>query len=357
MNYAVILCAGVSQRFGKDKLFATLQGKPLIAKTVGAFLSCFDKVLLVGNDSNISTLKDIFGDSAEYCLGGSTRTASVRNALAHINECDFVAIHDGARPFVSEQLINRLLKEAEKEGNAIPALSPTDAICDSTGKQLDRSKLFSLQTPQVFSFGKIVTAYSQAESDYYDDSTIYYAKYGSINIVEGERTNIKVTYESDLPTQKIGYGYDIHRTCKNRKLYLGGVQIDCGFGLDGHSDADVVLHSVMDALLSSVSLADIGHYFPVNDDKYKDADSKKLLAKVVNVLAEQNAHTLNVSIAIVAEQPKISPYLMQMKQTIASILNVETKDVGISATTAESVGEIGKGEAIASRCVALVSVR
>ncbi|MDD3831152.1 MAG: 2-C-methyl-D-erythritol 2,4-cyclodiphosphate synthase [Clostridia bacterium] len=350
MRSAVIVCAGISTRYGRDKLFEPLDDSCVAYKSVQAFVGIADQIIVVGNLDNIDSLIDLFDTNVQYAIGGDTRVQSVMAGLT-LATGDVVAIHDGARPYIDKDFVTLLYEQAEQQGSAVPYLCPTDTVyVDDTVVEKDRVKC--VQTPQVFDRLKLQQALKGTQ-DSTDESQIWLHSYGEINFVQGLTKNIKITYRSDLDNRRVGYGYDIHRFAEGRQLVLGGVTVPYKFGLLGHSDADVVLHSVMDAMLSSVGLADIGHYFPDTDIQYKDIDSSILLNKVVDLLHSQGAYIINLSISIVAQSPRLAEYLPKMKSIIASIIGIDIQQVGISVTTAEGVGEIGDNQAIASRCVCL----
>ncbi|MEG1527932.1 MAG: 2-C-methyl-D-erythritol 2,4-cyclodiphosphate synthase [Clostridia bacterium] len=350
LKTAIILCAGSSTRFGTDKLFVKYLGKELITHTVNKFAGLAEQIIIVASKDNIARLQELFGDY-EFAIGGKTRQESTKIGLS-LCKGEIVAIHDGDRPFVSQELINLCFEQAKQYGSAVPALAPTDTTYFN-GVPQERDKYLLTQTPQVFNKEAICKAYEKVSCDFTDDASVYYQSYGLVNFIMGERTNIKVTYASDLPPSSIGYGYDIHRLGQNRKLILGGITIPYSLGLIGHSDADVALHAVIDSLLSAASLKDIGQYFPNTDDKYKDISSSILLAKTLEIFTQNGYGLLSLALAIVCEKPKLASYVDQIKQNIARLTNLELNQIGVSVTTAEGIGEIGENQAIACRATCL----
>jgi len=353
MKSVIILAGGSSVRFGENKLFTLIYGKPLIQVTVEKFYGMADEIILVTNAADKDIMRTIFGDTVLYAVGGETRTRSVISGLRCVDpSAEFVAIHDGARPYVTRKLIEKCFLQAESSKSAVPVIKTTDAVLDGEN-EIPRDNLYLVQTPQVFDASKLKKAYARFTADESDDSRVWQKAYGSVTYVEGERTNIKITYPKDVTQYIIGNGYDIHRLMKGRPLVLGGITVPFNKGLLGHSDADVVIHSIMDAMLSAIGEKDIGHLFPNTSPLYKDADSLMLLGKVRQIFENKNAELLSVSCAIVCEKPKLSPYLDQMKDKLAYALGIGFATINISVTTAESVGEIGKGKAIACRTVIL----
>lgn len=354
MKSAVIVAGGASARFGENKLFADILGMPLIWYTVEKFFGVADEIILVTSLADKDKMWAIFGGSVRYAVGGETRTRSVIAGLQCIDPASsLVAIHDGARPFVSKALIERCFDRAATAKSAVPVIEAADTLM-LDDVYIDRKKVLFVQTPQVFDSAKIVRAYAKFAGDETDDSRVWQKMYGGVTYVEGERSNVKVTLPGDIRRQKIGCGYDIHKLAKNRPLVLGGVNIPFHKGLLGHSDADVVAHSIMDAVLSAAGEKDIGHQFPNTDPRYKGISSIELLGNVMGLLLRKNAFVQNVSVAIVCEAPKLAPYIEKMKETLADAMFVSPLAIDISATTAEGIDEIGRGKAIAARAAAIV---
>ncbi len=354
MKSAVIVAAGNSSRYGENKMFADILGRPLIAHTVDKFCGAADEIILVVSAADKDQMSAIFGDNVRYAVGGETRTRSVLSGLMCLDpNCESVAVHDGARPFVSKKLVQRCFETAAATKSAVPVLQSTDTVLLGNAP-LDRGRVYFVQTPQVYDARKLKQAYAKFPDDQTDDSQVWQKAYGSPTYVEGERTNAKITYPSDILRYKVGYGYDIHRLAPNRPLVLGGVRIPFQKGLLGHSDADALTHSVMDALLSAAGEKDIGQLFPNSDPAYKNIDSLVLLREVMEILFKKNIGVDSVSAAVVCEKPKLAGYIGLMRQTLADAMGISPLSVNISATTAEGVGEIGRGRAIAARTTALV---
>ena len=347
MKCAVIVAGGSSTRFGNDKLNMPLFEKTVLQNTVDPFRPIVDQIVVVG----------VQVDGTTFAQGGATRFLSVQNGLKAVDEnCNLVAIHDGARPFVSKQLVAKLFDEASKKGSAIPSLPVTDTVWDVNAKQtVDRNNLKAVQTPQVFRYDLITHAFANApHQNYTDESTLFYDIFGQINFVDGERANVKITYPQDLPTFRIGNGFDVHAFCDGNFVILGGVQIPYNKKLKGHSDADVLAHAICDGVLSASNNRDIGVQFPDTDDKYLGANSMDLLAKCVQIAKDSHFEVVNVSAVIICQAPKLAPHIPQMASNIAKVLGVDVSCVNLSATTTEKLGALGNGDGIAVQSTVLL---
>lgn len=285
--------------------------------------------------------------------GGATRSATVRLALKEATN-DVVLIHDGARPFLTEKSVYKCINDVLTYGTSILAVPCTDTIGEADGEDLtstSRSNKYSIQTPQGFLKSELLSAFEQCDELNFTDEAGVYCKYiGKAHITEGDRTNIKLTYPEDfmrVRPQRAGTGWDLHTLVPGRKLILGGVTIPHTKGLLGHSDADVLTHAIADAMLSAAGLRDIGYYFSDKDPAYEGISSLILLEKVRKMLAETGYKVNNVAAVIMAEQPKLNPYVPQMKNKLSDILRISAKDIGIACTTSEKVGFIGREEGIA----------
>ncbi len=373
-NCAVVICAaGKGERAGfkKNKLLTPLYSQPVIYYTLSKFAS-FGEIIVTSSPQDMPELTAIcspFG--AKVVLGGNTRQESVFSALKHVTK-DIVLIHDGARPFVTDKIIDDCINDVLKYGSAITAIGATDTTILHTGEHyvgLDRSKVYSLQTPQAFYTKDILYAYKKAMSDgntYTDDSSIYSAYCATPHLTLGDNQNIKLTYKEQfeptyMPTMsmqsgmRIGFGVDIHTFGKEQNfITLAGVKIPSTTGLIAHSDGDVLVHAVMDALLSSIALKDIGTYFPDTDDKYLNIDSMHLLKEVVKMLLDKGYTPSNLVINVQAEQPKLKKYIDEMKKNLADVCSMSTNDIAISAGTAEGLGYVGQGLGICVYCIATV---
>ncbi|MBR2968754.1 MAG: 2-C-methyl-D-erythritol 2,4-cyclodiphosphate synthase [Clostridia bacterium] len=366
---AIITAAGKGSRakLNKNKLLEKIGGKTVLELALLPFdyNERIDEIIVTASKDDYAEYKKILtcvtNTPTRIVTGGETRTFSVLNAL---NECDgdIVIIHDGARPFVTEELINRCLDSVLTFGSGVACVSSVDTVGVIDGDfitQTHRNDCCNVQTPQAFLLSEITEAYSRVtEMDSFTDDAGVYAKFVKpAHMVEGEKSNVKLTFREDFekyPDLYCGTGFDLHRLIEGRKLVLGGVLIPHDKGLLGHSDADCVIHSLMDALLSAAGLKDIGNLFPDTDLGFKDADSAVLLASVVSTLKEINLSVKNVSLVIMAEKPRLAKYTDAMKARLAPILGVSESDVGISCTTLEGIGTVGREEGIAAQAYVLL---
>ena len=365
----LILCAGSGSRTGLpyNKILHYVGKKTVLELTIDKFMqSKVNSLMLAVSPSDEAAVKKIADayENISVCIGGGTRFESVKKGLDAIKECDVVCIHDGARPHVSPKTINKSIDGALEFGSGIVAVPTVDTIKviqnGEIVKNLARSGLYNVQTPQTFLFDRIKKAYGNAETDSFTDDSEVYANAGfTPHIVVGEYENVKITAPRDLyfpaaGRTKIGVGFDVHKLVPNRPLILGGVRVPFEKGLKGHSDADVLTHAVMDALLSAGGFPDIGVLFPDTDKKFKDINSMILLAQVVELLARNGFTIGNISAIIMAEKPKMQPYINAIRETLAMNLRIDPNFVNVSATTTEQLGIVGKGQGIASSATCLL---
>lgn len=368
--FAVLPAAGTGSRAGfkKNKILQNIGGACVLARTVSAFSSNknISKIFVCCRECDRSEISDLLQGFDKVVLvdGGETRTESVRSALEHMLPLapDLVLIHDAARPFVSQTVIDDCIRCAQKYGSAICSLPCTDTLVQTSNghiiAQYDRSSARTLQTPQGFSYASILNAYRQiGDNEQFTDDSGVYAKYIAPPVLfTGEWQNRKLTFREDFEMQnfRTGIGIDTHAFGEGNSVVLGGVKIPHTQGLIAHSDGDVLVHAIMDALLSAAGLPDIGYYFPDTDAKYKNADSLKLLSHTVDLIQNQGCKVGNISAAIVAQKPKLAPYIPRMKENIARVLGVPADRIGISAGTNEGLGCIGRGEGITVTANALL---
>ncbi len=306
--------------------------------------------------------------------GGATRQATVRNALAHLPDgVRFVAVHDAARPLVSHALLDRLIATAMQYGTAIPALPVQDTLKRADDGRtvqatVPREGLYRVQTPQVFRADWLIEAHRRAAEEGFeqatDDAQLLERAGYPVYLADGDPRNLKLTTPDDLHLLRLhigegaltrtGIGYDIHQLTEGRTLMLGGVAIEYPYGLQGHSDADVVLHAICDALLGAAALGDIGQHFPNTDPRWKDAPSLTLLQQVRTLLAQHGWQPLNIDAMALAEAPKLAPYIPEMRQRIAHTLGILPEQVSIKATTNEGMDAVGARRAIACYAVAAI---
>ena len=362
---AIIVAAGSSSRMGFDKLFYPIQGLPVLEHTIRAFEKnpLIDQIILVAgkNRSQVEQLAQSRTKPTCVVQGGDTRAQSVQNGLQQATG-EYVAIQDGARPFVSQEIITQTIEKAWETGAAAPAVPVKDTIkIAEEGKVQQtpqRSTLYAVQTPQVFSIEKYQLALEQVQDDSVtDDCQLLEKARIPVYLTQGSYENYKITTPEDLKekrTMRIGHGYDVHKLVEGRKLILGGVTIPYEKGLLGHSDADVLTHAVMDALLGAAALGDIGKHFPDTDPRYKGADSLQLAVHVAHLLQEKGWRIGNVDATILCQAPKLAPHILIMRQNLAKALGMEVEDISVKATTEEKLGFTGAGEGIAVHSVALL---
>lgn len=360
---AIITCAGNGTRagFGYNKLLKDLGGVTPFEKCVGAFAKVkkIDRIIITCSKADLEVFKQKcngLGVKAEFVIGGATRTESVGNALALTGEEDAVLIHDGARCHVTEEIIERCIDSVLNFGTGVVAIPATDTIAetDGNGKILSTSRKnkYSVQTPQAFNAGLLKKAYSmiQEGEEFTDESGLYSKYIDKPVIVQGSPLNKKLTTPEDFTIAEnvyVGTGFDLHVFEVGRKLILGGIEIPHDKGLLGHSDADVLTHGIMDAMLSGASLGDIGRHFPDTDPKYKGISSMKLLEEVVKLVNASGYKLKNVSSVIMAQKPKLAKHVDTIRDNLATALGVDKSCVGITCTTLEGIGTVGREEGIA----------
>ncbi|MBR1747747.1 MAG: 2-C-methyl-D-erythritol 2,4-cyclodiphosphate synthase [Clostridia bacterium] len=355
--YDVIIAAGgLSLRVGFDKLTEKIGEKTVLQRTVNAFYGRkgVEKIIVVGKEIDIPGV---------VCVpGGKTRHESVRIGLEYA-DAPYVLIHDGARPFLSLDLIDRIERAAEKYGSAIPVLPIYDSLRTVEDGviigSVDRGTTYAVQTPQGFRTAELRRAFSLASPDanYTDESELFSRYISPCHVVPGEERNKKITVERDFfgTTAKVGTGFDLHRYTLDKPLRLCGLTIPYEYGLLAHSDGDAPLHALMDALLTAAGERDIGVLFPDTDEKYKDADSTELLKTVLKILREKNLVVLSVNLTIIAQSPRLAPYLEEMRNNLAALLSVAPERVSLSATTTEKLGLIGENKALCALATVLVA--
>lgn len=376
---ALIPAAGSGERFGRsyNKVFAEVAGRPVLAHTLAVFEVCdaIDQIVLVVGKNDIEAAGDIvhrfrLSKVTDIVEGGALRQDSVRAGLERAIG-DIIAIHDGARPMVSTEIIEESIRVAADKGACVAAVPVIDTIKSVSANgtvsgTIDRDSLYAIQTPQTFKSQIIREAYARAYADGVyatDDAALVERIGGEIAIVPGSYDNIKITTPSDIDLammklgagrMRVGFGYDVHAFGPDRKLVLGGVEIDHELGLVGHSDADVLLHAIADACLGAAALGDIGCHFPDTDPAYKGASSLYLLARVRQMLSDAGLQVMNVDATVICERPKISPHAKAMQSRIAECLQIDIDCVNVKGTTTEKLGFTGRAEGIAAQAVALV---
>ncbi len=366
---AVILAAGSGSRFGGDKLSVPLRGVPVWRRSYLAFANHpdVDEVIIVCSESNYPAIKASVGEDAEVIFGGDTRTASTIAGLWKASQigCDAVLFHDAARPFVSQDVISRVVAQV-KNGKAVAAAIPcVDTVKVATDDELhihlDRRGLVAMQTPQGGPVAVFADAFAKVQDPCTDDMEVLSRAGYTTEWVMGDPANFKITNPEDVLRaralvgieSRTGLGYDVHRFSDDpsRECWLGGVYFPDEIGLEGHSDADVVIHAVVDALLGAISAGDIGQLFPNTDMANKNRPSREFLTEAVRLVAEGGWTVNNIDIAIQAEKPKIMPRALEIRTTIAELMAIDVERVSVKATTQERLGAIGRGEGIAAYAV------
>ena len=391
--FAIITAAGSGQRCpgSKRKQLMPLCGKPLVTWSLEAFsqVERLTSIVLMGPADDDQALEEIKSAAAAFkqviavIPGGSSRQASIFKGLTALEPLagtnDLVLIHDGVRPLVTPDLINRVIDHGSPDTVIVPIIKAAETVKllagnDRISRTLPRQQIGLAQTPQGAPFSLLWNAYQAGNEEIWaratdDADLVENARPGTlIRWVDGERRNIKITFPEDLAlaefllkpenpelkmTQPIittGFGYDVHRLTTERKLVLGGVTIPHSHGLAGHSDADVVIHALVDAILGAVAAGDIGQHFPDSNPRYRNANSLKFLTYATELAAANSFHLQSIDITIVAQQPKLAPFLPQMHQAISNTLTMPCQ-LNIKATTTEGLGFTGTGEGIAAYAV------
>lgn len=382
---AVIAAAGSGTRMKSDisKQFIMLGDKPVLANTLLAFDSAteIDEVVIVTRESDIPAVTELVQEYeiqkvTAVISGGETRQKSVYLGLLRAAG-DLVLVHDGARPFITPNQINSVAEALYENDAAALGIPVTDTLKSADGNKyitgtVDRSTLYSIQTPQGFKSDVIRRAHKTADENNLsvtDDCALCESLGIKIKIIDGSPANIKITSPDDLKIaagmisknikekkMRVGLGYDVHKLVKERDLIIGGVKIPHSLGLLGHSDADVLLHAIMDALLGAAALGDIGKHFPDTDNKWLGADSTKLLSAVGKLLKENNASIINIDATVIAQKPKIAPYIPKMIEVISQVLEIPSSCVSVKATTTEKLGFCGREEGIAAEAACCIEM-
>ena len=371
--FLILLAAGDSKRFKSNtpKIYHKINNKTLLEHSFNAFKNLINtkRTIITYNKKHKKYLNNINLDKSIKIIGGSTRQDSTFKALKYIKKmnCKKVLIHDAARPNIPERTIKEIITKLKNNHAVIPVLKVNDAT-----KRMDRNVIFKnikrdslvlSQTPQGFTFSKIFEKHKEnINGSFDDDSSLFTLNGDKVLATRGSKENLKITDMEDLEIFRklkkgkiyIGIGFDIHRLVKKRKLYLGGVKIPFYMGLEGHSDADPVLHSLIDSLLGACGLGDIGKLFPDKNKKYKNIRSTILLKKVIKLIISKNFSINNIDINIIAQKPKIKKYSNKMINVISRFCEIDSHQINIKGKTTEKLGLIGKEKAIASEVITSV---
>lgn len=382
--WCVLLAAGQGSRagLGENKVFFRWQGRSVLSRCLDALADAgiYDGIALVLSEGDMDAYHTLVKREGECPLvrrvvpGGATRRESGYNGLNALPEdAEIVSIHDAARPFVTAEIIRATVEDARKYGSGVistPVVDTIKRIDPETHRVTtpDRAQLRAVQTPQSFDYPKLMAAHERARREglnVTDDAMVYEHAYGSVHLstADGAEKNIKLTLPEDFrrlsekqrPALRIGSGYDAHRLKEGRRLVLCGVEVPNDRGLDGHSDADVAVHALMDALLGALGEGDIGRHFPDSDERFKGISSMLLLAHVMEIVRSRGYRVENADVTIVAQKPKLASYIAQMRTNIAGALDVGVDCANVKATTTERMGFEGAQEGISAQAVALLA--
>jgi len=372
--FLIILAAGDSKRLKSNtpKPYQIINNRSLLEHSLGVFskIKEIKKIIIVYKKKHKNHIKKLILKNTIKIIGGKTRQESTFKALKFIRKmnCKKVLIHDAARPNPSKKLITKIVDKLNNNHAVVPLIKVTDATKryekNLIFKNIQRATLGFTQTPQGFTYEKIYEKHLENIDQNFDDDSALFTIYGEkVLAVNGNKTNLKITDIEDLKIFKSlkkgktykGIGFDVHRLIKKRKLYLGGIKIPFYLGLEGHSDADPVLHSIIDSLLGACRLGDIGKLFSNKNKKYKNIRSTILLKKVVEIIKNKSFSINNIDINIIAQKPKINKYSKKMIQTISKLCEINYDQINIKGKTTEKLGLIGKGNAIASEVITSVT--
>ncbi|MDI9519838.1 MAG: 2-C-methyl-D-erythritol 4-phosphate cytidylyltransferase [Bacillota bacterium] len=369
---AVIVAAGSATRLnaGKNKALLPLMGQPLFLYAVRALKPFCGQVILVTKEEERAEFEAVLFENSitgiDFANGGAQRRHSVENALNLVsNDMDLVLVHDAARPLISKRVIQEVIQAAGEFGAAIPALAVVDTLrrmADGHSQTVSRDDLFSVQTPQGFQTDLIRRAYQHSDAVTTDDAGLVEKLGHQVHLVKGDPRNIKITLQEDFTlaeqyltsTIRMGTGFDTHRLVEGRDLILCGVSIPHSMGLLGHSDADVALHALTDALLGACALGDIGKHFPDTKPEHKGVSSLFLLQEAARIMAENGFFPWQCDLTILAQKPKLAPYILMMRENIAQALSLPVSRVSVKATTTEGLGFEGREEGISAQAAAMV---
>lgn len=368
---AVIVAAGKGLRAGQPlpKQFARWRGKPVLRHSAEAFAKAGARPIMVAipYGAEAVAIEALSGiDGVELIVGGATRQSSVRLALEALEPCSpqQVLIHDAARPLLPQPVMERLLDALADHPGAIPVLPVVDSLAQADnglmGGSAPRDALRRVQTPQAFRYDTILAAHRLWTGDPTagDDAQVAQAAGLAVALIDGDDRLHKLTFAedfmNDMLPMRVGTGYDVHRIAPGEELWLCGLKIDHTHGLAGHSDADVALHAVVDALLGAIGAGDIGQHFPPSDPQWRGASSGQFIAHAASLVEQAGYRIGNIDVTIICEAPKIGPHRDAMRTKLAGLAGVDASCVSVKATTTERLGFTGRGEGIAAQAVATV---
>ena len=380
--WCVLLAAGRGSRSGLEmnKVFFRWQDRSVLSRCLDALAAAgvYDGVVLVISKQDENVYQDLVAAEGAHPLvkrlvfGGETRRDSGFNGISAVPEdAEIVSVHDAARPFASPEVIRATVEDARLYGSGVISTPVVDTIkqvgADGTITTPDRASLRAVQTPQSFNYKQLMEAHMLAQQQNLsvtDDAMVYENAYGSVHLssAPGAEKNIKLTNPEDFarlqenhaPGMRMGSGYDVHRLVEGRKLILCGVDVPHSLGLLGHSDADVAVHALMDAILGALGEGDIGKHFPDSDMRYKGISSMLLLEHVMGIVRQKGYRILNADVTIVAQKPKLAPHIPQMRENIARAMGVDVSCANVKATTTERLGFEGEEKGISAQAVALL---
>ena len=363
-NCFILLASGQSKRFNsnKPKQFNIYKNKALfkhsLEKAVKSKL--FKKIILVVN--NKKSIKEKIPKNVLIVKGGKERSDSSLLALKYIKKFkpNNVLIHDAARPNFTIKLLKTLIKSLKKNNAVIPSINSKDSIKYKVKNlifNLNRNNAFLTQTPQAFKFKDLYNLSLKEKKKVADEATLFIKNNLKVKFIKGENLNNKITFKEDIKNKKtfFGIGFDVHRLIKGKKLYLGGINIPFHSGLKGHSDGDVIIHSVIDSILGAMKKKDIGTFFPDNQKKFKNIRSPKMLKPINEILNKKNYYINNLDINLICEQPKVSMYRDKIIKSLSSLLGIDKELINLKGKTVEKLGLIGKEKAIACEVICSIS--
>ena len=365
---ALIVAAGKGERTGAalPKQYAPLAGRAMLAwshQALSDHPAVDEVVVVIGAGQEALLAAAVPG--ARHVIGGATRRESVAAGLAALDNADLVLVHDAARPFLSAAVIGRLVAALDTHDGAVPVLPVADTLVSEDGTNVPREALRRVQTPQAFRFATLAAAHhGWRGGEATDDAQMVRALGGSVALVQGDAMLEKITYPGDITAAEArlgretrsALGFDVHRLADGEELWLGGVLIPHHQGLSGHSDADVALHAITDALLGTIAAGDIGMHFPPSDPQWRGAESGQFLRHALSLVAARGGRVTFVDLTLICEAPKIGPHRDAIRARIGDLLALPVERVSVKATTTERLGFTGRGEGIAAQAVVTVDV-